>query len=152
MREPEQVHIAGSRIRTQRTAAMVRKAMRNVASNELSRNYMQQDKEGMEVLSVMGEVMMGTGYVSAEETRLLYAMSPVAFIDEFVHNLASSSTISQLLSPETIASLRRAVRRDLISSVNVFQARCGSLELLMCMKEDPILWATYSDLFVCEPL
>lgn len=148
MREPEQIHIAGPRIRTQRVAAVVRHRLSSTACNPMSRAYMDQDREGMHTLAAMGTLMMATGDVSAAEVRLLYSMTPVAFIDEFIQKLASSATISQLLPPETIASLRKNARLDLVMAANVYGIRCGSAELLKALRSDPELWVVVQKWFV----
>lgn len=146
MREPEQLHVTNPRIKTQRLAAEVRKQLRNLVGNEVSQSYLEQDEVGMSVLTKMGKIMMATGDVSAEEVRLLYATTPVAFVDEFIQKLASSITLSEILGRDVINATRRAVKRDLISAAEYFQIRCGSRDLYKLMANDMTLMAMVSDL------
>lgn len=148
MREPEQIHIAGPRIKTQRVAAVVRSRLLQTACNSMSRAYMEQDAEGMAMLNAMGMTLMASGDVSAAEVRLLYSMSPVAFIDEFIQKLASSSTISQLLTPAVIHRLRASSRKDLIMAANVYSSRCGSHEVISALRQEPEMWFVIKHWFV----
>lgn len=126
MRDPEQFHVEEPRIKTQRMAAEVRQHLREMAQNELSLSYVERDRIGMELMRKMGSLMMALGDSSASEIRHLYASSPVAFIDEFVQKLASSSTLAEMIPRSAILRLRRTVRRDLILSAEHFHVRCRS--------------------------
>lgn len=139
MREPEQMHVSGARIRTQRLPAEVRRYLHNIASNTLSRQYMNLDREGMKVLDALGRLLMSTGDVSAEEVRLLYSSTPVAFLDEFVQKLASSSTLTELLGRDRIGRIRRLCRSDLVKSAKMFRQRSRSDELVRFVRSDPTL-------------
>lgn len=146
MREPEQCHVAGPRIKTQRLAAEVRKNLPNAARNELSRKYVQLDQEGMRVLEAMGRTLMAIGEVSAEEIRLLYSTTPVAFVDELIQKLASSTTLAGLMEKSKISILRKLVRRDLYSAICYFRIRCKSEQLTSLIGDDPKLRALLPDL------
>jgi hypothetical protein len=136
MREPEQVHVCDPRIKTQRLAAQVRKSLISLVGNDVSRQYMEQDKEGISVLNGMGQLLMSMSSVSAEEVRQLYAASPVAFIDEFIQKLASSTTLSTLLGKSVIASIRRTVKKDLVQASHYFRVRCQSREFVNALDGD----------------
>jgi len=129
MRDPEQFHVYEPRIKTQRMAAEVRQHLRDMARNELSISYIERDREGMEVMKKMGTLMKAIADVSALEVRLCYASSPIAFIDEFVQKLASSTTLAEMVPRSAILRLRRTVKRDLMLSADHFHIRCRSKDV-----------------------
>jgi hypothetical protein len=130
MREPEQFHVKPPRIRTQRLAAVVRRNLRNLASNDLSARFVEEDEQGAIILRDMGRMLMALDSVSAEEVRLIYSSTPVAFLDEFIQKLASSTTLSEIIGRSEIAKVRKQTRLDLVKSVNYFRVRCRSNEFL----------------------
>lgn len=148
MRDPEQFHVIGPRVRTQRLAGEVRKYIHVAAQNDLSRRYVEQDKEGMKFLEATGKLFMTIGNVSAEEVRLVYAMSPVSFIDNFIQKLTSSSTLAELLGKDKIKQLRRQCRRDLVMAVNVFQSRSRSDILMKAMSQNLSMLAAFHEFLV----
>lgn len=129
MREPEQFHVPNPRLKTQRLAAEVRKSVSSLASNRISNKYVELDELGRSVLRMQGELLMRLGDVSAEEIRLYYASSPVAFVDNFIQKLVSSSTVSELLGKDCVRRMRNTVRRDLIQAMEAFPTRCRSREV-----------------------
>lgn len=126
MREPEQFHVPSPRLKTQRMAAEVRKRIQGIASNRIANKYVELDAAGQEFLRNEGRLLMSLGNVSAEEIRLLYASNPVAFVDNFIQKLVSSSTISELLGRDSVRRMRSMVRRDLIQALDAFPTRCNS--------------------------
>ena len=146
MREPEQFHVIPPRIRTQRLAAEVRKSLPGIVGNERSRGYMRRDRVGCEFLEALGRIMMQLGDVSAEEVRLLYASTPVAFVDEFVQKLASSTTLSELIGRDAITRIRRLCRSDLILASRSFSSRCDSHKLIWLVKSSPELKLAFPEI------
>lgn len=148
MREPEQFHVPAPRLKTQRLAAEVRKRIRGIAGNELSRSYIDLDEKGQEQLRTIGKVLMTIGEVSAAEVRRLYAINPVSFIDNFIQKLVSSSTVSNMLGRDTIRMMRRLVRQDLRNSLDAFPVRCDSSTIIKKLKSDIARVAALYDFIV----